>query len=90
MSHVTNDRRLLSRIRRIKGQIESLEHAVAEGRDCYEVLQQTSAARGALSGLMAELIEGHIRFHTLETKSSARDKNRKVAELMTVIRSYLR
>ena len=89
MSHVTNDRRLLSRIRRIKGQIESLEHAVAEGRDCYEVLQQTSAARGALSGLMAELIEGHIRFHTLQNKS-ARGKDRKVEELMTVIRSFLR
>jgi len=39
MSQVTNDRRLLFRIRRIKGQIESLERVVTEGRDCYEVLQ---------------------------------------------------
>jgi DNA-binding FrmR family transcriptional regulator len=90
MSHVTNDRRLLTRIRRIKGQIESLERAVVEGQDCYEVLQQTSAARGALNGLMAELIESHIRFHTLQTKASVRDKDHEVEELMSVIRSYLR
>ena len=90
MSHVTNDRRLLTRIRRIKGQIESLERAVCEGQDCYVMLQQTSAARGALNGLMAELIESHIRFHTLQSKPSARDKGHEVEELMTVIRSYLR
>jgi FrmR/RcnR family transcriptional regulator, repressor of frmRAB operon len=91
MSHVAKDRGLLARIRRIKGQIESLERRVAGGRDCcYEVLQQTAAARGALSGLMVELIESHIRFHTLQSKSSARNKDHEVEELMTVIRSYLR
>jgi FrmR/RcnR family transcriptional regulator, repressor of frmRAB operon len=90
MSHGTYDRRLLSRIRRIKGQIESLERAVSEGQDCYAVLQQTAAARGALNGLTAELIESHVRFHTLQTRSSPREANRKVEELMTVIRSYLR
>jgi DNA-binding FrmR family transcriptional regulator len=55
MSHITNDRKMLGRVRRIKGQIESLEHAVLEGEDCHKVLQQTAAARGALNGLMAEL-----------------------------------
>jgi DNA-binding FrmR family transcriptional regulator len=47
MSHIANDRRVLSRIRRIKGQMEGLERAVLEGEDCYRVLQQTAAARGA-------------------------------------------
>jgi len=89
MSHVTNDRKLLGRIRRIKGQIESLETAVLHGADCYKVLQQTAAARGALNGLMAELIESHLRFHTLETKRSRRSTEREIDEVMTVIRSYL-
>jgi DNA-binding FrmR family transcriptional regulator len=89
MSHITNDRKVLGRIRRIKGQIESLEHAVLEGEDCYKVLQQTAAARGALNGLMAELIEGHLRFHTLQLKPSRRRAEHEVEEVMTVIRSYL-
>jgi DNA-binding FrmR family transcriptional regulator len=89
MSHIANDRKLLSRIRRIKGQIESLERSVSEGEDCYKVLQQTSAARGALNGLMTELIEGHLRSHTLQAKSSKRNVDREISEVMTVIRSYL-
>ncbi len=89
MSHVTQDRKLLSRIRRIKGQIESLERSVSEGEDCYKVLQQTSAVRGALNGLMTELIEGHLRSHTLQVKSSKTSVDREINEVMTVIRSYL-
>src|SRR5271166_1458583 len=89
MSHVANDRKLLSRIRRIKGQVEGLERAVLEGEDCYRVLQQTAAARGALNGLMAELIEGHLRSHTLQGKSSTPSVDREIKEVMTVIRSYL-
>jgi DNA-binding FrmR family transcriptional regulator len=89
MSHVTNDQKLLSRIRRIKGQIEGLERAVSQGGDCYRVLQQTAAARGALNGLMAELIEGHLRSHTFQARSSKSNVDREIKEVMTVIRSYL-
>lgn len=69
--------------------MEGLERAVLEGEDCYRVLQQTAAARGALNGLMAELIESHLRFHTIQPKTSARSAEREVKEVMTVIRSYL-
>jgi len=89
MSHIANDRKLLGRIRRIKGQIDSLERAVLEGEDCYKVLQQTAAARGALNGLMAQLIESHLRFHTLDGKHSRRNAEHELSEIMTVIRSYL-
>ena len=88
MSHVTNDRKLLSRIRRIKGQIEGLERAILEGEDCYKVLQQTAAARGALNGLVAELIESHLRFHTLSKRSQSKSTP-ELGEIMTVIRRYL-
>lgn len=88
MSHLANDRKLLSRIRRIKGQVEGLERAVLQGEDCYHVLQQTAAARGALNGLVAELIESHLRFHTL-SKRSQRKRTPELDEVMTVIRSYL-
>ena len=89
MSHVMKDRKLLGRIRRIKGQIASLERSVLEGEDCYRVLQQTAAARGALNGLMAELIEGHLRYHTLGRHGARRRAEHEVDEVMTVIRSYL-
>jgi DNA-binding FrmR family transcriptional regulator len=85
MAHIS-DKKLLARVRRIRGQIEGIERAIEETDDCYKVLQQTAAARGALNGLMAELIDGHIRHHVLR-----RGKGSKPAdELMEIVRSYLR
>jgi DNA-binding FrmR family transcriptional regulator len=43
--------------------MEGIERAIQKGNDCYAVWQQTAAERGALGGLMAELIDGHIRHH---------------------------
>lgn len=87
MAHISSDpdKKLLARVRRIRGQI-GIERAIEESTDCYAVLQQTAAVRGALNGLMAELIEGHIRHHVLGDS-----KNRTGAEeLIEIVRSFLR
>jgi DNA-binding FrmR family transcriptional regulator len=88
MAHITNDggERLLTRVRRIRGQIEGIERAIQKGNDCYAVLQQTAAARGALGGLMAELIDGHIRHHV----HNATKREKATDELMQIVRSFLR
>ena len=54
---------LLARVRRIKGQAAALEKALEEEADCSAVLQQIAAIRGAVNGLMAEVLEGHLREH---------------------------
>ena len=88
MAHISNDggKKLLARVRRIRGQIEGIERAIEEGNECYAVLQQTAAARGALNGLMAELIDGHIRHHV----NSPTEREKATDELMEIVRSYLR
>lgn len=88
MAHLSSDpdKKLLARVRRIRGQIEGIERAIEENNDCYLVLQQTAAARGALNGLMAELIDGHIRHHVLGKSNS----EQAAEELMEIVRSYLR
>jgi DNA-binding FrmR family transcriptional regulator len=86
MAHITNDKKLLARVRRIRGQIEGIERSIESGNDCYAVLQQTAAARGALGGLMAELIDGHIRHHV----NNAAEREEATEELMEIVRSYLR
>ena len=53
--------RAVARLRRIKGQAEALERAVLAGTDCGTLLQQISALRGATNGLMAEVLESHLR-----------------------------
>src|SRR3546814_4761644 len=45
-------KKVLTRIRRIRGQCEGLERALEAGADCGPVLQQIAAIRGAVNGLM--------------------------------------
>ena len=67
MSHTVKDKKkLLSRVRRIKGQSEAIERALEGDSECEDILQLVASCRGALNGLMAELIEGHLRFHVLD------------------------
>lgn len=92
MSHIGRDSaKLLKRIKRIKGQLEGVERALGVGSDCSTVLQQLAAARGAINGLMAEVIEDHIRNHVagaaIETQGE-RDKGADV--LVDVVRAYLK
>ena len=61
MSHTTkNKAKTLSRVRRIKGQVEAIERALEGEGECEEILQLVASCRGALNGLMAELIDGHF------------------------------
>lgn len=93
MAHISSDpdKKILARVRRIRGQIEGIERAIEESTDCYAILQQTAAVRGALTGLMAELIDGHVRHHVLAASKNDKNAQEKgVQELMDIVRSYLR
>lgn len=62
MPHSPAERkRVVTRLRRIRGQAEALERAVEAGTDCGELLQQLAALRGAAHGLMADVLESHLR-----------------------------
>ena len=90
MSHTTKDKKkLLSRIRRIKGQAEAIERALDGDGECEEILQLVASCRGALNGLMAELIEGHVRFHVLSPEQKTLPSQVEAAdELISVIKRY--
>lgn len=92
MSHTIKDKdRLLKRIRRIRGQVEGIERALVEEKEPFHILQTVAASRGALNGLMIEIIEGHVRSHVLEDehKPSAHQIEA-VDELMEIVRAFLR
>jgi DNA-binding FrmR family transcriptional regulator len=92
MAHIIRDKKkLLNRVRRIRGQMESIENAIEAGADCSDVLHTISACRGAINALMAEVLDGHIRFHVIDPDHHpASPKARATQELIDVIRTYLR
>ncbi len=91
MSHtITGKKRLLSRVRRIKGQTEALERALSDEVECQAILQQIAAVRGAVNGLMAEVLEGHIREHLGQPDIEPTQREKDMAVLATTLRSYLK
>jgi DNA-binding FrmR family transcriptional regulator len=80
---------MLSRARRIKGQVEAIERALEGDSECEDILQLVASCRGALNGLMAELIEGHVRFHVLDPAQKTLPSQLEAAdELIAVVKRY--
>jgi len=92
MAHTIREKtKLLNRVRRIRGQIEALERALEGERGCAEVMHLVAAARGAMNGFMAEIVEDHIRFHVCDPANDP-DRNRAMGaeELIEVLHTYLK
>lgn len=91
MSHAIKSKKaLLTRVRRIKGQAEALEKALENEVECTDLLQQIAAVRGAINGLMAEVLEGHIREHLGPDANGAEDRHAELDRVVTILRSYLK
>lgn len=92
MAHTTKEKaKLLGRIRRLKGQMEAVERALEAEVPCGDILNLVASVRGAVNGLMGELIEDHIRIHVVDPdKDTDADRARGAAELIDVVRKYLK
>ncbi len=91
MHTVRERKKLLSRVRRIRGQMDAVERAIEADRGCFEVLQTLAAARGALNGLVAEIVEDHVRFHVMDPHVKSTSKQARAAEeLIEVVRAYVK
>ncbi|MHA6999666.1 metal/formaldehyde-sensitive transcriptional repressor [Aeromonas schubertii] len=91
MSHTIHDKKkLLARVRRIKGQAGALESALEQETDCGAVLQQIAAIRGAVNGLMLEVLEGHLREHLGAEESTPQQRLQDLESVSRVLRSYLK
>ena len=89
MSHTrTNKDQLVARVRRIAGQVAAIERALETETGCAVVLQQVAAARGAINGLMDEIIEDHLREHVAHPGLDDAARAKGTDELIAVIRRY--
>jgi len=88
MAHLAKDnRKLVARVRRIGGQVAALERALTPDADCGAVLHQLAAVRGAVNGLMLQVLEGHLREHVAPAN---RRGQAELEPVMAVLHSYLK
>jgi FrmR/RcnR family transcriptional regulator, repressor of frmRAB operon len=92
MAHLAEDKeKLLNRVRRIRGQLNAVEKAIDGSHDCAMILQRLVACRGAMSGLVVELLEGHVRAHVIDPDKKPTSRQAKGArELIDILKTYVR
>ncbi len=90
MGHTVRDKtKLLARVRRIRGQCEAIERALEAEDECSTTLQLIAGARGAMNGLMAEVLEQHLVAHVLNG-TTRNDRDAAAEQLVDVVRAYLK
>jgi DNA-binding FrmR family transcriptional regulator len=88
MSHLSREKLdLVTRTKKVIGQLESVLRGLNEDEQCADILQRLAAARGAINSLMGELLEDHIRNHMPRNSKSAQDASEDVIE---IVRTYLK
>ncbi len=76
---------LVSRLRKVEGQVRGIERMVADERYCIDVLTQIAAARTALEKVALEILDGHVNHCVHDAIASgdsaaAADKSRELLE----------
>jgi len=86
VSHVHDDKKILNRVRRLQGQMNAVEQSLLNPETgCIQVLQQVAAIKGAINGLMNELIETHLREHVI---GEATVNEEELAEFLKLLKRY--
>ncbi len=91
-SPLTEDRerrKLIARIRRIRGQVEAVERSISSDEQCADILMLLANIRGGINGLMAEVLDDHIRHH-LASEEAAPMTADLAEDLIDLVRAYLK
>jgi len=85
MSHTIREKaKLLARVRRIRGQVEAIERALDAEAGCEQVMHLIAGARGAMAGLMAEVVKDHVRTHLVDAEKHPTALNTEAADQLLV------
>lgn len=83
MGHLHQNKKVLNRVKRLQGQINAIEDALTnEEKSCIDFLQQVAAIKGAVNGLMNELIEAHLREHVITDTTANEDELQTFIQLL--------
>jgi DNA-binding FrmR family transcriptional regulator len=92
MTHTVREKqKLLARVRRIRGQVEAVERTLEAEAGCEQVMHLLASTRAAMAGLMAEVVEHHVRTHLVDPERHPGALNGDATgQLLAVVRTYLK
>ncbi|MCF8999659.1 metal/formaldehyde-sensitive transcriptional repressor [Acinetobacter nectaris] len=87
---IEDQKKILLRVRKISGQVQAIERALIEQKNCDAILQQICAARGAMNGLIHELLEVHLKDTLVVNQSSEQERSEELQNISKILKSYLK
>ena len=91
MDHLDKEKRkLVARIKRIRGQVDSIERSLSSDDHCADVLMLLATVRGGINSLMAEVLEDHIRLHLLSPERPTAEPQELAEDVIDLVRAYLK
>ncbi len=89
MAHLHAEKdELLKRVRRIAGQVQAIERGLDSDIDCAKTLHLVAATRGAINGLLDQIIEAHAREHVAHPGLSDAERAQGLEDLLEAVRRY--
>jgi len=79
-------KKIVRRLRILEGQVRGLQRMVEEEEYCVDILQQSSAARQALSSIEDLILDNHLSTHVIEQIKS--DKSSKAINEILLIYQF--
>ncbi|OTG86817.1 hypothetical protein B9T31_07105 [Acinetobacter sp. ANC 4558] len=89
-NQIEDKRKILLRVKRIKGQVQALETALEDGVECGAILQQICSVRGAINGLMNEMLEVHLKDTLVTGETTEQERRDELTEIAKILKSYLK
>ena len=80
-------RSVLTRLRRIEGQVRGLQRMVDEDQYCIDILTQVNSAASALKSVGMGLLDDHVR-HCVKESIETGDSDEKVEELLAAVARF--
>ena len=82
--------KILSRLKRIEGQIRGIQGMIIEERPCSDIMVQMTAAKSALNQVSKLVLENHVNSRFNSSISSEDISQDMIAEIMELILKFMR
>ncbi|WP_089606511.1 metal/formaldehyde-sensitive transcriptional repressor [Acinetobacter piscicola] len=89
-NQVEDKKKILLRVKRIIGQAQAIENALEDGVECGAILQQICSVRGAINGLMNEMLEVHLKDTLVSGETTEQQRSEELNEIAKILKSYLK
>lgn len=81
-------KKVIDRISRIEGQVRGIRKMIEEDRDCFELLKQIAATRGAMKSLGSVILEDHLHGHVTQAIRDHSNDHGLIAQVMEIFNKF--